>query len=101
MSVPHAVVCHIAEKNKSDEELDSFIELLQQKCNYTLLGGPSYSAVRVHLGTTLVKCVSGDSANDIFQTVLNELERLETGMSKIGCRLTVIAIDSVSEGVFI
>jgi hypothetical protein len=102
MSIPFAVVCHIAEKNSSVEELDMLIGLLKKEHNFSLLGGPSFDGKKEHLGTTLVKNVSGENAEAIFETVQKELEEIETkGTTRFACRLTVAAVDVLTEGIFI
>lgn len=102
MSIPHAVICHIAERNASIEELDRLIGLLQEQNHFRVLGGPAFDSDKNHLGTTLAKSVTGDSVNDVFDVVQNELEDIETqGTVRFACRLTVAAKEAISEGIFI
>lgn len=102
MSVPHAVVLHISEKNSSVDELNNLIQILVDENNFRVLGGPSYSSDKIHRGTTLVKSVSGDNPHDILENVQIELKNINTDdMAQFGCRLTVASTEVATDPVFI
>jgi len=101
MSRPYSVSLHIAEKNCTKEDLDKFISILRQDHNFQLFGS-SFSSDKTHQGSTLVKSVSGDSAETVFEGVKNQLEAINTGtMVRFNCQLTVSATDFVSDTLFI
>lgn len=102
MSIPHAVVLHISEKNSSVDELDNLIQILEDEHHFRVIGGPSYSSDKTHRGTTLVKSISGDNPHDIFENVQDELNNINTDdMAQFGCRLTVASTDVATDPVFI
>ena len=99
MSKPYSVTLHITEKNCTKEKLDKLIALLQEK-NFNFYGS-SFSPDKTHNGTTLVKSVSGDNAETVFEGVKNDLESTEINMlGSFNCQLTVAATDVISEVLF-
>lgn len=102
MSIPHAVVLHVNEKNSSVNELNTLIKILEDEHKFGVLGGPSYSSDKTHQGTTLIKSVSGDNPHEIFETVQDELQSINTDdMAQFACRLTVASTEVATDPVFI
>lgn len=66
MSRPYSVSLHIAEKNCTKGDLDKFIGILKQDHNFQLLGS-SFSSDKIHQGSTLVKPISGNSAETVYE----------------------------------
>lgn len=101
MSRPYSVTLHITEKNCSKDQLDKFISILTENHNFEFKGS-SFASDNSHQGSTLVKPVSGDNANTVFDGVKSQLKKIETGTTvRFNCQLTVAATDVVSDAIFI
>ena len=100
MSRPYSITLHIAEKNRTKDELDELISILQEKKSFSLLGS-SFSSNNTHNGTTLVKTVSGKNVETVFEGVKKDLENTEINMTgRFNCQLTAAATDVKSDVLF-